>query len=666
MATPRHTRDLAATEKLIEQICVLLRGAYTPPQYAQVILPFTLLRRLDCLLASSKHEVTAEYQDIANTSNHEDTKIRLDHITGPRLDNWSDLNFEKLKANHDDVDSNLKRYIAGFSEPVREIFDYFEFEKDIKRLSEAKILHQVIFEFARLDLYPANLSHEQMDTIFENLSIHFNALAGVSTANYFIPHDISRLMVRILFIDHDLLSTDSTPRTLLDPACGNGSMLTEALNHFHERRYPAPLSVHGQDYNRHNFATTASASLMKNPEQSPITPVMQTGSSLTDDKFADQSFDYLITIPPFGMDWKGQQRAIQQDRNKNLTDSRFSAGLPRANDASLLFLQHLWHKREPVQPDQLRNGSRLAILFTSSPMFAGRAGSGESNIRRWIMENDWLEAIVALPEHLFYNSGIGTYLWILTNRKPPQRQNQVQLVDARNLWTVGRNPDYKRRAGKKRRHLADHQLDEIVRLYDPFTDNERSKLFANAEFGFTRVAVERPLRLRYQMTTDDKARFLDACPQLLDDIQAIDSALGRRAIPDWDAAWSQIETVLRNNTSHWKAAERNLFRSVFTQTDPNAAPVSERALNAGPEPDPALRSFVNVPLTEDVDLYYAREIHPHIPDAWMDRTKDNVGYEISFNRHFYRHEKPRPMAIIDQELKQAKDEVARLMSMMTP
>ena len=666
MTIPRHTSDLATTERLIERISVLLRGSYTPPQYAQVILPFTILRRLDCLLASTEHEVTAEYQNIGDTSNHQDTGIRLDQITGQTIHNWSDLNFEKLKANTDDVDSSLKRYIAGFSEQVREIFDYFEFEKDIKQLSEAKILHQVISEFARLDLYPANLSHKQMDTIFENLSIHFNALAGVSNANYFIPRDISRLMVRILFIDHDLLSTDSTPRTLLDPACGNGSMLTEALNHFHERRYPAPLSVHGQEYHRHTFATTASASLMKNPEQSLTPPVVHTDSSLTDDKFPDQSFDYLITIPPFGMNWKHQQRAIQQDRNRHHKNGRFSTGLPRVNDASLLFLQHLWHKRQPVQPDTPGNGSRLAILFTGSPMFTGRAGSGESNIRRWIMENDWLEAVVALPEHLFYNSSIGTYLWILANRKPPQRQNHVQLVDARNLWTAGRNPDYKRQAGKKRRHLADHQLDEIVQLYDLFADNERSKIFANDEFAFTRVAVERPLRLRYQMTTHDKARFLDACPHLLDDIQAIDSALGRQAIPDWDKAWSQIETALPNNTSAWKAAERNLFRSVFTQSDPDAAPVYKHARNAGPESDPALRSFVNVPLTEDVDLYYTREIHPHIPDAWMDRTKDKVGYEISFNRHFYKHEKPRPMAVINLELKQAEDEVAHLMSTMTP
>jgi type I restriction enzyme M protein len=322
-------------------------------------------------------------------------------------------------------------------------------------------------------------------------------------------------------------------------------------------------------------------------------------------------------------------------------------------------------KFEPVLPDQQKHGSRLAIVFSGSPLFTGGAGSGESDIRKWIIESDWLEAIIALPEQMFYNTGIGTYVWIVTNRKEKRRKGKIQLIDAREYYVPMR-----RSLGDKRRKIGEKedghdQITEIVQLYGRFTDGDKSKVFDNADFGYTRVTVERPLRLRYQMTVEDKARFLDACPQLLDDVQAIDKALGREPRRDWNAVWAQIQDLLHTCKSRWKASEHKLFRSVFTQKDPEAEPVAKGGRNEGYEPDADLRDFENVPLKDDINAYFEREVRPHVPDAWMDRTKDKVGYEINFNRHFYKYTPPRPLEEIDAELKLAEQEIMRLLREVT-
>ncbi|MBP9751124.1 MAG: N-6 DNA methylase, partial [Candidatus Peribacteraceae bacterium] len=360
-----------------------------------------------------------------------------------------------------------------------------------------------------------------------------------------------------------------------------------------------------------------------------------------------------------------QQKAIVQEHDRRGFDGRFGAGLPRVNDGSLLFLQHMVDKFEPVRPAEHKHGSRLAIVFSGSPLFTGGAGSGESDIRKWIIENDWLEAIIALPEQMFYNTGIGTYVWIVTNRKEGRRKGRIQLLDARAVWTAGGSEDNKRSLGDKRRHITASQIVEIVRLYGRQTDGETSRTFDNADFGYTRVTVERPLRLRYQMTLDDKARFLDACPQLLDDVQAIDKALGREPQRDWNALWSRIEDLLHARKSRWKATEQKLFRSVFTQKDAEAEPVAKGGRDDGHEPDADLRDFENVPLKDDINTYFEREVRPHVPDAWMDRVKDKIGYEINFNRHFYKYTPPRPLEVIDAELKQAEEEIMRLLREVT-
>ncbi|MBZ5638349.1 MAG: type I restriction-modification system subunit M [Acidobacteriia bacterium] len=652
---------------LIWQIADLLRGPYRPPQYERVMLPMTVLRRFDCVLAPTKPKVLAEYEKRKGGRLEGDALDRkLNDAAGERFHNHSPLDFEKLKGDPDHIEKHLVSYIKGFSANVRTIFDFFELENEIEKMREANILYLVVSKFCDVDLHPSSVPNEQMGLIFENLIRRFNELANETAGDHFTPREVIRLMVNILFIDDDkLLATPGTVRKLLDPACGTGGMLAESQNYLREHHLAAKLYVYGQDYNKRAFATAASDMLMKQVNHSGGGDNVRFGDSFTDDRFQGETFDYLLTNPPFGVDWKKQQREIEREHDKLGFAGRFGAGLPRVNDGALLFLQHMIAKFEPVLPTQQKQGSRLAIVFSGSPLFTGGAGSGESDIRKWIIENDWLEAIIALPEQMFYNTGIGTYVWIVTNRKARRRKGKIQLLDAREFYVPMR-----RSLGDKRRKIGEKedgrdQIAEIVRLYGRVADGETSKIFDNADFGYTRVTVERPLRLRYRMTVEDKARFLDACPHLLDDVQAINRALGREPQRDWNAVWKRIEELLHKRESRWKATEQKLFRSVFTQKDPEAEPVLKGGRNEGYEPDPDLRDFENVPLKDDSDAYFEREVRPHVHDAWMDRSKDKVGYEINFNRHFYKYTPPRSLAEIDAELKQAEAEIMRLLREVT-
>ena len=651
---------------LIWQIADLLRGPYRPPQYERVMLPMTVLRRFDCVLAPTKPEVLAAYDRRGERLHGDALDVRLNRAAGQRFHNHSPLDFEKLKGDPDNIAQHLVSYIQGFSANVRRIFEYFEFEAEIEKMRESNILYLVVSKFCDVDLHPDRVPNEQMGLLFENLIRRFNELANETAGDHFTPREVIRLMVSILFIhDDELLATPGTVRKLLDPACGTGGMLAEAQNYLREHHKDAQLYVYGQDYNNRAFATAASDMLMKQVDHNGGGDSIRFGDSLTDDRFKDETFDYFLTNPPFGVDWKRQKNDIQNEHDKLGFEGRFGAGLPRVNDGSLLFLQHMWDKREPVRPAEHKHGSRLAIVFSGSPLFTGGAGSGESDIRKWIIEKDWLEAIIALPEQMFYNTGIGTYIWIVTNRKEERRKGKIQLLDARDLWTAGGSEDNKRSLGDKRRHIAADQIKEIVQIYGRFEDSERSKLFDNDDFGYTRVTVEQPLRLRYQMKIEDKARFLDACPYLLDDVQVIDKALGREPQYDWNATWESITDLLHERQSRWKKVEQRLFRDVFTEKDPQAERVRKDGREKGYEPDTALRDFENVPLKDDIDAYFESEVRPHVPDAWMDRDKDKVGYEINFNRHFYKYTPPRPLEEIDADLKEAEKTILRLLREVT-
>ena len=650
---------------LIWQIADLLRGPWRPPQYERVMLPLTVLRRFDCVLAPTKAKVLAEYDRLkAKGIDGPALDERLNLAAGQRFHNHSPFDFRRLKGDPDRLASHLVNYIQGFSARVRDIFEYFEFENEIDRMREANILWLIVSRFSSVDLHPDRVSNRQMGLVFENLIRRFSELANETAGDHFTPRDVIRLMVSILFIDDGaLLAAPGTVRKLLDPACGTGGMLAEAQNYLREHHSEAQLFVYGQDYNKRAFATAASDMLMKQVDRNGGGDNVHYGDSLTEDGFGGETFDYFLTNPPFGVDWKKQRDEIRREHEADGFAGRFGAGLPRVSDGAMLFLQHMIAKFEEFAPRQRRHGSRLAIVFNGSPLFAGGAGSGESEIRRWVIENDWLEAIVALPEQMFYNTGIGTYVWIVTNRKEERRKGRIQLVDARDVWTAGGSAESWRSLGDKRRRIAEGQLGEIVRLYGRFADCERSKIFDNADFGYARVTVERPLRLRYRMTVNDKARFLDACPELLDDVQAIDKALGREPERDWNAVRKRIDNLLRKREARWTQKERKIFRDVFTQKDPEAEPVEKG--RGAPEPDPALRDFENVPLKEDIDAWFAREVRPHLPDAWMDREKDKIGYEIHFNRQFYKYTPPRPLEEIDADLKTAEEEIVRLLREIT-
>jgi type I restriction enzyme M protein len=652
---------------LIWQTADLLRGPYRPPQYERVMLPMTVLRRFDCVLAPTKAKVLAEYEKREGGKLKDDALDKaLNRAAGQRFHNHSPLTFEKLKGDPDNIEKHLVSYIKGFSANVRTIFDFFEFETEIEKMRESNILYLVVSKFCDVNLHPDSVPNEEMGLIFENLIRRFNELANETAGDHFTPREVIRLMVHVLFIyDDKLLATPGTVRKILDPACGTGGMLAEAQNYLRDHHSAAKLYAYGQDYNKRAFATAASDMLIKQVNHNGTGDNVRFGDSFTDDQFSGETFDYLLSNPPFGVDWKREQKEIKQEHDKRGFDGRFGAGLPRVNDGALLFLQHMISKFERVAPEQQKYGSRLAIVFNGSPLFTGGAGSGESDIRKWIIENDWLEAIIALPEQMFYNTGIGTYIWIVTNRKEKRRKGKVQLLDAREKWRPGGSEESKRSLGDKRRHMSSRDIAEVVQLYGRFSDAETLKIFDQKELGYTRVTIERPLRLRFQMTSESKSRFLDACPQLLDDVQAIEKTLGVDSHRNWNIVQARIEELLHKRESRWKASEEKLFRAVFTQKDRDAEPVRRGHREEGLEADPDLRDFESVPLNNDIQAYFRREVLPHVPDAWMDRTKDKVGYEINFNRYFQRLTPLRPLEEIDADLKRAEDQIMRLLKEVT-
>jgi len=680
---PNH-HELA---NFIWQIADLLRGPYRPPQYERVMLPMTVLRRFDCVLGPTKEMVLAEYKKRKGGKlNDEALEKFLNKAAGQRFHNHSSLTFEKLKGDPDNINHNLVSYIKGFSRNVRDIFDYFEFENEILKMSEADILFKAVSKFCDMDLHPDRVDNLQMGLVFEDLIRRFNEAANETAGDHFTPREVIRLMVNVLFInDDDLLSKAGTVRTLLDPACGTGGMLAEAQNYMREHHRDAKLFVYGQDYNKRAFATAASDMLIKQVDHNGAGDNIKYGDSFTDDQFEEKKFDYLLTNPPFGVDWKKQQNEIVRQHEKQGFAGRFGAGLPRVNDGSLLFLQHMISKFEPVRPKEHKHGSRLAIVFNGSPLFTGSAGSGESNIRKWIIENDWLEAIIALPEQMFYNTGIGTYVWIVTNRKERHRKGKIQLIDAREQWKPMR-----RSLGNKRRELGEDDIATIVREYGSFKESETSKIFDNSDFGYTRVTVERPLRLSLVLTEQSistivgsifvatktapvKALMLSFGDDLSGKttLRILMRLTGKEFLSagSFIAAFKEAAKEDRPSVAAKKDWDKGIdavcgkiFES-FGERNPKADVVLDK--DGKPKPDSNLRDFENIPLKEDIDEYFRREVLPHVADAWMDRSKDKVGYEINFNRYFYKYVPPRPLEEIDADLKKAEEEIMRLLKEVT-
>jgi type I restriction enzyme M protein len=624
----------------IWSVADLLRGPYKPPQYGRVILPLTVLRRLDCVLEPTKQKVLEKAASLKGKSPELVEKV-LNRTTRLAFHNTSKLDFQRLKGDPDKIAQNLAQYIKSFSSRARQIFDYFEFEKEIARLDEADRLYQIVKKFAEVDLHPETVPNHEMGLIFEDLIRRFNEAANETAGDHFTPREVIRLMVNLLFEpDGAALSKPGIVRTLYDPACGTGGMLSISEEYLRELNPQAQLQVFGQDYNNEAFAICCSDMMIKGQDPENI----KFGDSFTKDGLQGMKFDYLLANPPFGVEWKPQADFIEREYTEKGFDGRFGAGLPRINDGSFLFLQHMISKMKP-------GGSRLAIVFNGSPLFTGDAGSGESNIRKWLIENDWLEAIVALPDQMFYNTGISTYIWIVTNRKRRERVGKVQLINAADLFQKMR-----RSLGNKRNELSDTHIGEITRIYGAFSESERSKIIDNKDFGYRQITVERPLRLNFQVTPAriERLREQSAFRKLANARKK--GKEGQREIEAGESLQAAIMEVLETIGSGVVFKKRLDFEARLVMAAEDAdlklktplkkaifAALSERDEQAevcldavgNPEPDPELRDYENVPLREDIHVFFEREVKPHVSDAWIDESKAKVGYEIPLIRHFF-------------------------------
>jgi type I restriction enzyme M protein len=651
----------------IWSVADLLRGPYKPHQYGRVILPLTVLRRLDCVLEPTKAKVLDKHAALKDSKIKEPEPI-LNKVAGHAFHNTSKLNFQKLKGEPDKAAQNLSHYIKSFSSKARQIFEYFEFEKEIAKLDESDRLYLVIGKFADIDLHPDAVPNHDMGLIFEDLIRRFNEASNETAGDHFTPREVIRLMVNLLFTpDSQILCTKGIVKTLYDPACGTGGMLSVAEEHLRDLNPDARLEVFGQDYNNEAFAICCSDMMIKaqNPEN------IKFGDSFTQDGLPGNRFDYLLANPPFGVEWKPQADVIEKEHDELAFKGRFGAGLPRINDGSLLFIMHMISKMKP-------EGSRLAIVFNGSPMFTGDAGSGESEIRRWIIESDWLEAIIALPLDMFYNTGIATYIWVLTNRKRKDRRGKVQLINAIDLFVKMR-----KNLGNKRSELSNGNIAEIVELYGDVTKNGRSKIFDNEDFGYRQITVERPLRLAFQVTPERIDSFkLEAAFQKLATTKK-KGKQGQQEIEEGQKTQAEIVATLEGMAG----AEVDLNRPDFQERLEKAAskadvklsaPVKKAILNTmserdeaaeicldedgNPEPDAELREYENVPLKEDIYAFFECEVKPHVPDAWIEESKTKVGYEIPFARHFYKYTPPRPLEEIRAEVKTIEQDILKLLA----
>lgn len=675
MSEPTQTNHAA----FIWSVADLLRGDYKQSEYGKVILPLTVLRRLDCVLEPTKAAVLDTADKM--TGKVENLDPILERAAGQQFFNTSKLDLPKLLDDPANIADNLRSYIAGFSSGARDVIEKFDLDTQIAKLNSANLLYLVISKFCEVDLHPDRVSNVEMGYLYEELIRKFSELSNETAGEHFTPREVIKLMVNLLFIEDDeLLTKSGIVKTLFDPACGTGGMLSVAEEYLRGHNPEGRLEVYGQELNAETYAVCRSDMMLKGQDASHITY----GNSFSEDGHAGQSFDYLLANPPFGVEWKKVQDPIKDEHEKLGFAGRFGAGLPRINDGSFLFLQHMISKMK--SPEE--GGSRVAIVFNGSPLFSGAAGSGESEIRRWIIENDWLEAVVALPDQLFYNTGISTYFWIVTNRKSDARKGRVQLLDAREYFTKMRKS-----LGDKRKQISNEQITQIVELYGEFAEGEKVKILPNHSFGFMRATVERPLRLRWEITeggitalmADKVIKSIE--PELHEPLEtALRSAIGQRS--DDEAGIVKIVSEATAGVGDWRAGIKDKPLSAattkaFAVRDPEIAPVTDREGN--PAPDPDLRDNENIPLPDvavryesdvterldaveyrtAIDDYIDSEVHPYVSDAWVDYDKTKIGCEIPFTRHFYKYVPPRPLVEIDAEIRQLEAEIQDLLGEVT-
>ncbi|HSW29775.1 MAG TPA: class I SAM-dependent DNA methyltransferase [Longimicrobiales bacterium] len=661
----------------------LLRDDFRRSKYQDVILPLTVLRRIDCVLADTKQAVLKRNAQIKGKLDNPDDLLRK--TSGYAFYSTSLYDFEKLLQDAPNLAKNLRNYLAGFSPNMREVLEKFDFDGTIAKLDEAGLLFLVMERFKNVDLHPSVIDNHTMGTVFEELIRKFNEAMNENPGEHFTPRDVVHLMVDLMLGGDDKrIRKPGVAVTVYDPCCGSGGMLTITKEHIQgseDRPGIGPgadVFLFGQEVNPETYAVSKSDLFLNDPTGQDADRI-RFGSTLSHPGHREQRFDYLITNPPYGKDWKKDEAEVTAEYEKGAA-GRFAAGLPRISDGQLLFLQHMVSHMRPAKD----GGSRMAIIMNGSPLFTGDAGGGESEIRRWILENDLLEALVALPEQLFYNTGIATYVWVLSNRKAPDRRRKVLLVDATSFWVP-----MKKSLGDKRREIPRERAAEILKLVERFEDRPHTKVFPTAHFGYRKITVERPLRLNFQASAERIARLED------------ESAFRNLTRSKKKGRAGEEEITEGRSTQHavralMGAVPQTLYkdREEFTKALGTAvkkagvklsAPIKKAILNAlserddtaeicrdgegSPEPDPELRDTENVPLSEDVDAFFQREVAPHVPDAWIDTSKRDakdgrvgiVGYEINFNRYFYVYEPPRPLGAIEADIRGVEAEIMELL-----
>jgi type I restriction enzyme M protein len=665
--------NFSSTANEIWAVADLLRGDFKQSQYGRIILPFALLRRLECVLAPTKARVLAKVPAVAAMPVEAQEKLLL-REAGQHFYNTSPMDLGKLGET--DTARNLETYVQSFSADAREIFEHFKFLDFVHLLDDANLLYLVVQRFAAWDLSPKAIDNYHMGLVFEELIRKFAESSNETAGEHFTPRDIVRLTTALVFIEDDeLLTLEGIVRSIYDPTAGTGGMISSGMEYVHELNRHARLAPFGQELNPESYAICKADMLIKGLDVSKI----RLGNTLSGDQLAGILFDYMLSNPPFGVDWKKIQKVITDEHQHKGFAGRFGPGLPRVSDGSLLFLMHLVAKMRPLQKGksgEMEGGSRIGIILNGSPLFTGGAGSGESEIRRYLLENDLVETIVALPTDMFYNTGIATYIWILSNRKPTHRKGLVQLIHAADC-----HEKMRKSLGSKRKQFSEDHITAITRLFADARPHEpapgdlplRSKLFPTTAFGYRRITVERPLQLRIEpqnpekraaLTTDTAWGRLDPDEQgifleVLDNLKK--SYLSRTAF------LKDFKAVLKSTTFTLSTPAAKLLIKHLGEHDDDAEVCKDAKGNIEPNPD--LRDNENVPLGEDIFSYFSREVTPHVPLAWIDESKRDdkdggigtVGYEIPFNRHFYTYTPPRPLDAIDTELATVTGEIQALL-----
>jgi len=651
---------------LIWNIADILRGWWKQHEYQDVILPLVVLKRLDCILEATKSAVLVKNNEYKNKINDLDPILK--RTSGVPFYNTSEYDFRNLLGESKLLGKNFRQYINGYSQNIRDIFEKFDFDKQLERLEWGGLLFHIIQELNKVDLHPSQVDNYQMGHVFEELLRKFSEMSNETAWEHYTPRDVIRVMTELLFApDFDDLKKPHVIKKIYDPACGTWGMLSVSKDYILEHiNKKADIFLYGQELNSVTYAMAKSDMLIKGDNPDLIRGGEKDhskASTLSNDQFLDQVFDYSLSNPPYGVDWKKDKEAVEKEAERGYA-GRFGAGTPRISDGQLLFLQHLVSKMKPEKD----GGSRIAIVHNGSPLFTGDAGSGESEIRRWVLEKDLLETIVALPDQLFYNTGINTYLWFISNRKPKERKGTVQLIDARTFFKKTRKSLW-----SKRHEIDEDSKKKILELYTAFSESEFSKIFKTTDFAYRQITIERPLRLNFSLTEERIAKLREApfFLKMWDEertslLTTLESLKNTTIYPNREA----FEKILKPLGKTLSAALKNKLIDTLSERDENADLCLDK--DGKPQSDTETRDYENVPYEMDIQEYFDREVKPYVPDAWINESvrdhKDNkigiVGYEIPFTRYFYKYEAPRSLETIEGDIETIENELLDLLKQL--